>query len=81
MFSLFPSPNGRILIKDITNNRQNYSVVYVSCFGFGRESGRKKETVLNGNKFPLSLIRHQFICVRSFDLMDYAHTKICITYF
>jgi hypothetical protein len=42
MFSPFLSPNGRILIIDVKNNRQNYRVVYVSCFDFGRESGKKK---------------------------------------
>jgi hypothetical protein len=37
------------------NSGQNYSPVYVSRGVLGWESGRKKYTELNGNKFPLSL--------------------------
>ena len=55
IYSLFPSLNVRNQILTMENNRQNYSPVYVSRCVFGWESGRKKHTGLNGNKFPLSL--------------------------
>ena len=55
IFSLFPSLNVRNQILAMEKSRQNYSPVYVSHGVFDWESGRKKDTELNGKKFPLSL--------------------------